>query len=556
MGSDLKSCKNCNKNFVVSSEDFKFLQKMDVPLPTLCPDCRRRRRYAHQNMLKLYRRMCNAPGHSESIITTTSPDVPLKVYDFDFYYSDKWDPLEYNREIDLDKSFFETFNGLVYDIPHPALRRGPESINADYSLNGGKSKNIYYSSSIWDSENVMFSFQGYKMKDCVDCYYCDFVTNCYQCVLSDNCYNVRYAYFSLECFDSSFLFDCRNCTNCFGCVNLRNKKYCFFNEQLSKEEYESKMREINTGDRDVLEEVLKKFMDFVCSMPILAERITKSVNATGNNIKNSKNVIDSYLISDDAENIYYSDSITGSKDLMDVSLCGSSELCYETITSGAGSYNLKFCIYAKQCRDSEFLFNCRNCSNCFGCIGLKNKSFHIFNRPYSEEEYKKNVSLIKEKMLERGEYGEFFSELSSIYAYNSSYAGVLFREKKERVLSWGGKWQDDPDPKIGALKEISIQEIPSDIKNVTDDIISLAIKGLSGKYFRITEGELSFYRRFNLPIPSDSPYDRIEDRIKFINYMQTIDDVCDKCGTAVKTATPHKLGYLPYCKKCFQEEIL
>ena len=41
--------------------------------------------------------------------------------------------------------------------------------------------------------------------------------------------------------------------------------------------------------------------------------------------------------------------------------------------------------------DSFFLFDCRNCSDCVGCVGLRNKKYHIFNKPHSKEEY------IKEK---------------------------------------------------------------------------------------------------------------------------------------------------------------
>lgn len=37
---------------------------------------------------------------------------------------------------------------------------------------------------------------------------------------------------------------CYNCSNCFGCVGLQNKKYCIFNKQYSKEEYEKNVAQI------------------------------------------------------------------------------------------------------------------------------------------------------------------------------------------------------------------------------------------------------------------------------------------------------------------------
>ncbi len=38
--------------------------------------------------------------------------------------------------------------------------------------------------------------------------------------------------------DVWYSYNCHSCQYCFGCVNLRNKKYCIFNKQYSKEEYD------------------------------------------------------------------------------------------------------------------------------------------------------------------------------------------------------------------------------------------------------------------------------------------------------------------------------
>ena len=55
------------------------------------------------------------------------------------------------------------------------------------------------------------------------------------------------------------------------------------------------------------------------------------------------------------------------------------------------------------------MINCRNINNCFACVGLRKKRFCIFNVQYSEEEYWQRVDELKCVMLERGEYGEYFS---------------------------------------------------------------------------------------------------------------------------------------------------
>ncbi len=41
-----KNCQNCKKDFTIELEDFKFYEKMGLPLPRLCPNCR------HYNRLK------------------------------------------------------------------------------------------------------------------------------------------------------------------------------------------------------------------------------------------------------------------------------------------------------------------------------------------------------------------------------------------------------------------------------------------------------------------------------------------------------------------------
>lgn len=67
------------------------------------------------------------------------------------------------------------------------------------------------------------------------------------------------------------------------------------------------------------------------------------------------------------------------------------ELCYECI-SCINCYNCDFCMECTNCTDCRFCYDCRGCRNCFGCVGLRQKEFHIFNTPYSKEEYVKKMN--------------------------------------------------------------------------------------------------------------------------------------------------------------------
>ena len=58
MQSEKRNCQNCKIEFPIESEDFLFYEKMEVPAPTWCPDCRMARRLLWRNLRSLYKRDC------------------------------------------------------------------------------------------------------------------------------------------------------------------------------------------------------------------------------------------------------------------------------------------------------------------------------------------------------------------------------------------------------------------------------------------------------------------------------------------------------------------
>ncbi len=90
------------------------------------------------------------------------------------------------------------------------------------------------------------------------------------------------------------------------------------------------------------------------------------------------------------ENLLYSHTINDAKDSSDCLALQQSELCYECIDCSK-CYNLQYSQECRECRDSMFLYDCRNCTNCFGSVNLRNAQYHIFNEPYSKEEYEKKI---------------------------------------------------------------------------------------------------------------------------------------------------------------------
>lgn len=90
------------------------------------------------------------------------------------------------------------------------------------------------------------------------------------------------------------------------------------------------------------------------------------------------------------EDCLYLSHATNSKNCVDCRFIHECELCYECI-EGKRLYNCSFCEYCQNGHDLYFCYDCRSCFFCFGCTNLRNKSYHIFNKPYSKEEYLKQL---------------------------------------------------------------------------------------------------------------------------------------------------------------------
>src|SRR5688572_14922389 len=121
-------CVASGKEFEVTEEDLKFLEKMSpvfggkkylIPPPTLCPDCRHQRRLTFRNDRTLYRRKCDKTG--KEIISMYAPDTEMVVYDKSLWWRDDWDATAYGKEVDFSRPFFEQFAELMRSVPHPSL---------------------------------------------------------------------------------------------------------------------------------------------------------------------------------------------------------------------------------------------------------------------------------------------------------------------------------------------------------------------------------------------------------------------------------------------------
>ena len=549
-----KTCRISGEKFTITDKDLEFYKKMEVPPPTLCPEERSRRRMTWANQRHLYHRTCDGTG--KKIVTNISPDKNLKVFDIQFWYSDNWEPLATGRDFDFSRPFFQQFEELMQVSPIPNLQRSPEyDENSDFTNYAGKNKNCYL---IFDSDKSWDCYYAYSINSCqntMDCFRCSSCELCYECIDSQNCYDSKFLQNCNHCSNAAFLKNCIGCKHCFGCVNLRNKEYYFNNEPCTKETYEQKIKDLQLDNYDRLQEIRGHFTEFSKTFPQKFLQGVQNEDVLGDYLENCKNA--QYCF--DCRNLwdcsYVTQAFDDAKNAMDCTEIGDeSEWLYECAYAG---YNAHFNRFTTHClgsvSDMMYCFYTPFCENCFGCMGLHHKKYCIFNKQYSEAEYKALVPKIIEHMQKTGEWGEFFPIEISPYGYNETHAFEYFPLTKEEALSRGYKWKDET---LGVKYEGPITKAPPTITEVDESICDKILTcEVSGKNYRIVKAELDFYKKMQLPIPRICPEERHINRVKLRNPRKLYHRNCDQCGTEIQTTMDPKRPEEVYCEKCYLKAV-
>jgi len=572
LSSKTKICQNCKNKFTIQPEDFEFYKKIDVPEPTFCPECRMQRRMAFRKESPIfYRRKCKATN--KDLISFYHPKSPVKIYDQKYWWSDKWDPMEYGIDCDFNKTFFEQFYQLIKKVPFPAVFNDNVD-KSDYCNACTNIKNCYLVTNSGYGENAAYSNRIVKVKDSLDVYITDNSELCYQDLYCSNSYKIFFSNHCDSCVESWFLYDCRNCEHCFGCTNLRHKKYHIFNKPHSKEEYFKKLKEFDLGSYRNLVEQKKNFLDIYNKSIHKFANINKSVNISGDEIANSKNCYHCFDIKG-CEDLKYVNWAGFGFPLKDAYDCGPgaflAELFYESIDAGAESSRNLFANVSYYSSNIEYSFNLHSCSNLFGCIGLRHKKYCILNKQYTKEEYKKLVPKIKEHMNQmpykdkKGriyKYGEFFPIEFSPFSYEESIAQEHFALSKNQTTEEGYPWFDKLKSEYQpTIKAKNLPDHINDInKDILDDIIECDNKGKNcagSSVFRLIAQELKFYQKQNIPLPRLCPSCRHRERIKQRNPLKLWKRKCMKegCPNTFQTIYAPDRKEIVYCESCYNKEV-
>ena len=587
MNPETKICQNCKNQFTIEPEDFKFYEKISVPPPTFCPECRSQRRMTWRDERSLYQRK---DDFGKDIISIYSSDKPFKIYPRDYWWSDAWNAMNYGNDYDFSKTFFIQFRQLLESVPLSAVFSN-NVVNSPYVNHVGFLKNCYLTFASWECENVHYSNKILGSRDSMDLFLADKCELCYWLIDCDSSYNLFFSQNSSGNSNSFFLFDCKNCQNCFGCVGLRNKQYYIFNEPNTKEEYEKRLKEFDIGSFKNFRNFRQKFSSKALQYPHRFAHLINSPETIGDNCRNVKNCYWCFDLRDNVEDSKYSiHGGVGMKDSYDGYGVGMCELLYEGIDSGVGGGSReKFSVVVYSSNDTDYCFNCEGSSNLFGCIGLRNKQYCILNKQYTKEEYEELVPKIIQHMNDmpytdkKGrvyKYGEFFPSALSPFAYNETIAQEYFPLTKEEAIEQGYSWKD-PEPRNYEIT-LKTEDITDHIKDVEDSILGQVIecqhKGACNEQcteaFRIIPQELDFLRKQNLPIPRLCPNCRHYQRIKQRNPLKLWHRKC-MCGTKTvyKNTIEHEhkaepcpnefeTTYAPerpeivYCEQCYLKEVV
>lgn len=567
MNSEIKNCQNCHKEFVIEPDDFDFYEKMKVPPPTWCPECRRMRRFAFTNLWNLYKRPCAKCG--KDIVSIYSPDKKLSVYCVPCWWADDWDGTEYAMDYDPSRPFLEQVKELNLKTPRQALESAHlTNVNTDYANALGHCKNSYLIFWADYCENAHYSTFLNSLKDSLDCYRMNDCELCYGDIGCKKCYRTFFSEECDSCTDAWFSRSCAGCVNCFGCINLRNKSYCIFNEQYNREKYFEKLKEFKLDSRAALAEIENRIYEFWGKHPRRAY-IGNSLNVkvTGDYIYESKNTKDAYMITS-AEDSRFVEfiSVAKTRDAYDYAGWGNgAERIYECVVVGEGANNVKFSFECwPDAIDNEYSIYAISCKHVFGCVNLKRKQYCILNKEYSKEEYEKLSARIREDMKsnpyvdsmdKQWPYGEFLPFEFSIFAYNETLAQQFFPKTKEEVLALGMSWHEGEGNKYPITKKGG--ELPDTIAETGDEVLKEVIECVEcGKAFKIVLGELNLMRKLNLPLACACWICRQKGRFARTNLPRLYDRACDKCGNEIKTSYAPDRPEIVYCEACYQQEVV
>ena len=155
-GGQWRTCRFSGEKFYVRPEDIAFYKRIRVPLPTLSPHERARRKLAYANIYNLFHTKSALSG--KTLISSYPPATPYRIYEHEVWNGGGWDPEKFAVTYDKNKGFFEQYAVFQRAVPRPNLFIR-NSVESDYTNYVSHVKNCY------------LIFDAMESEDCAYCIY-------------------------------------------------------------------------------------------------------------------------------------------------------------------------------------------------------------------------------------------------------------------------------------------------------------------------------------------------------------------------------------------------
>lgn len=411
------------------------------------------------------------------------------------------------RNFDEKLTFFENFATFLPTISLPATFFYGTNENTEYCDSPVNAKDSYLCVLVLWSEQVYYSL--FTRFNCTNVFNSFFVnTN------SENIYFSRFIKESYQVFFSGYVTQGRDiwfsanlvwCSECIFCHDLENMQYCINNKQMEKEQYFQEK-----------EKILKQkhmFLEWYKKSPFTWKNYN-STNVSGSSILECENIENGKYVTNtkNAKNVVMVGSPEGCENLYNAISAGSNGSCdlYSVASVGDNSHFV-FCSHGIGSSFNIFYsVYLEGCSFCLGCIGLKNKSYCIFNKQYTKEDWEIQVEKIFSKMEQEGTLWDFFPWNINPFYFNDTLAGLTGKFGKKDIVEKWFLWREEgvnvdsshQNDTIGISQLWKYQWYTSEGKwYISEEILQKTIQDDNGNVYRVLPQERLFLEKYSLPIP-------------------------------------------------------
>lgn len=343
---------------------------------------------------------------------------------------------------------------------------------------------------------------------------------------------------------------------------LRNRQYVWQNQQLTAEQYQTKLADLKRGSHNTIQRLRTEFADLKKKHVFKYYHGQNNEQFSGDYLERCAS---SYYCFESfgMQNCKYVTHGNQIKDTYDGYMnVDGVELGYELV-GAIGAYNVQYGVAYYGGRDCQYMDTTKQVSNSFGCVGLQQQQFCILNKRYEEAEYQQLKDKLVEHMKQTGEYGDNFPVTCSPFAYNETAAYDMFPLTKAEVEGRGWLWYE---PEVKEIR-YSTYRVTDDITKTKDDLMATFLTcEQCKKSYKLIVGELQFYRDQIVPIPRLCFECRHAQSLQHRNPRALWQRQCmctqpdhkhtGQCATQFETAYSADNPTILYCEQCYNQTVV